>query len=135
MYNNGFVSLINSFTRITSDSSSCIDHNFARHKKLRNFTAGIFHLEITDHSLIALIINDEKTIDKQLKNNSSTVTYEKINFDVLKDYLRNYDWNVVLSKDIDVDNGLDELYSVINKSISMSKELKEIKYKYHKAKC
>lgn len=133
MYNNGFSSFINNYTRVTEDSSSCLDHIFIRHKELSRFESGIFQLEITDHSLTALIIKDtsKNLIDKNVCN--SVIKYNTFNFQSVKGLLKSCNWNNVLNK-YNVNIALEEFYTNIKEALEISKETKEITPKYQKAK-
>lgn len=76
MNNYSFTSFIDKYTRITNESATCIDHNFVRFKHSQNFKSGVFHLNITDHSIISFIMNFEKTSHC---NSVSQETFETFN--------------------------------------------------------
>lgn len=52
--NNGFLSLMNTPTRIVNSSKTCIDHTFVRNKNIDNFKSINFEYGITDHYLLGL---------------------------------------------------------------------------------
>lgn len=54
--NNGFLSFVNSPTRITPTSKACVDHIFIRSKNTNHFRAAVFDAGITDHYVLCLNI-------------------------------------------------------------------------------
>lgn len=52
--NNGFISIVNSPTRITHSSKTLIDHIFVRNRYMQQFSSGVFDLGITDHCVLGL---------------------------------------------------------------------------------
>ncbi|KAG8243116.1 hypothetical protein J6590_108674 [Homalodisca vitripennis] len=129
MYNYSFTPLIDNYTRITKDSSTNIDHIFVRHKCLSNFKPGIFHINITDHSLVALIISNEKP---NYRSTEKTFV-KKINYDGVKTALMTTDWSSVFNWN-DVDNAVHSFYSILNNCIQQNTEDITISNKFHKAK-
>lgn len=78
MCNNGFVSVVNVPTRITVNSSTCVDHVFIRYRHLNQINCGIFDTGVTDHCLIGLILNINNTFLKHninVHNNLSQKMY------------------------------------------------------------
>ena len=58
----GLIQLISNATRITSDSSTCIDHVYAKSKKtLKTFS---ITADVSDHNVIMAIIDDDKVDNK-----------------------------------------------------------------------
>lgn len=132
MYDNGFHPCIDQYTRIVNESASCIDHIFVRHKNLNIFQSGVFHVGITDHSLIALIIQNVKK--GSYKNNTiMPVVKNRINFEKLKNDLSLVDWSCLYQCD-DVDMALDVFYLILNEKINVSLDNKVISIKLQKAK-
>lgn len=71
---NGFMSLINEPTRVTNQTSTCIDHCFSRVNNCK-ISSSLHDLHITDHKLMCVTL--EINCDK-LKHN--TTAYYKLNY-------------------------------------------------------
>lgn len=128
MYNYGFECFINEYTRITNESQSCIDHIFLRFKNINLFTAGVFHVHITDHSIIALIMKidiSHNIIGPTVDLNKSI---EKIDFEGLKSFLYNVNWNSVLNSN-NVNIALDNFYKIVLYGINRNKQYKVVRQK------
>lgn len=115
-YNHSFTSLISDSTRFTAEHSSCIDHIFVRHNNLSKLKSGIFHVNITDHSLIALIINNINIF--KIHSEDSFIT-KRVNFERVKAYLTDINWDAVYNT-TDVDVALDLFYVILNKSVTLN---------------
>ena len=93
MASNGFESLINVPTRITKDTSTCIDHIFVRQSLGSTilFSSLTYDINVTDHCSTVLLAKynfNSSTDDNQ--NHESVVT--KLDFDYLNDLLSNTSW-------------------------------------------
>ena len=129
---NGFVSFMNLPTRVTSQSKTCIDHIFVRSNDLSQYESALLHLDITDHYPIILKLNTCST-----KNNSATASsnhsVEKINFDMLKEFLSNTDWTVVLSE-LDVNTAMGLFIEILQLNIKKATYTKHQTAKKRKIK-
>lgn len=98
MGQHGFMSYINSPTRVTTETSSCIDHLFVNKKininKL-NLKSFILGTDITDHYPIMLNINSEKNVNNS--HNHLDNSYEFIDYASFKDKISSQDWSEVLN--------------------------------------
>lgn len=56
----GFTQLVDKPTRITTQSRSCLDHIFVRHRNMALFRSVIFDINLTDHCLLGLKIINNK---------------------------------------------------------------------------
>lgn len=132
MGQNGFVSYINSPTRVTHETSTCIDHLFIRKKiKKRNlkFKSFILKAEITDHYPIMLNVNlDEKPLNE---SEEQLNYYHHINYDLLKQHLSVQDWSGVLEAE-DPEQATDSFVDIFGKSIQNSTSKRRIKNTNHK---
>ena len=73
----GIIQLISNATRITSDSSTCIDHVYAKSKKtLRTFS---ITADISDHNVIMAIIDDDKVDNKPITITKRWIASEDYN--------------------------------------------------------
>lgn len=63
----GFHSMVNSPTRITSSTSTCIDHCFARFGNVNDLNASLYNLHISDHHLIKIDITVRSNLPKNKK--------------------------------------------------------------------
>lgn len=68
----GFDSLINEPTRISDHSATCIDHIWARNRRLADVsnTAEVLHLGVTDHSMLSLRIDSSFLQQNNNKENN-----------------------------------------------------------------
>lgn len=79
MWNYGFTSLVNHYTRITNLTSSCIDLCFVRYKIIQLFKGIIFHLNITDHSLLSIVmICNKYTTLSRPENSNKLIDYNGV---------------------------------------------------------
>lgn len=120
MYSNGFYSLINEPTRVTKHSVSCIDHVWVRAKNINKYVAKTVDSLITDHKMVALVLD--------LNINLSNVSNEykqKVNYRKLITNAENYDWTKSLFVN-DPDMGFNILIGQINEVLEMSTETEKI---------
>lgn len=80
----GYVSYINKPTRITTETTSCIDHIFIKstiNECQFKFSSFILECTITDHCPVLLNLefnNNIETLEKNSKNQISTINYNKL---------------------------------------------------------
>ena len=87
MYENGYKSLINKYTRVDKNSKTCIDHIFLKSKYICDeaLTPIILHSKVTDHYPIIL------QCDLSLKNENTPVQKnikKYINYSKLREILK-----------------------------------------------
>lgn len=124
MNNNGFLSLINSPTRTTALSESCIDHLFVRHKDIGAFESGVFDVGLTDHCIISLRVKNYVVNSKLVKQNFiDTDLNRKISdFDLIRDKLNVIDWSKLYSCD-SVDDCMNIFYDILSNTVFSSYKL------------
>ena len=108
----GFLSCINSPTRVTPEVSSCLDHIFVRNKSnidLYKFDPYVLHADITDHYPIMLNISMKTNVTKNKKHRITTL---RINAQIFSDFIKIEAWNSVLNTN-DVTKATDEFYKTI----------------------
>lgn len=131
----GFKAYIQSPTRVTNESSSCLDHMFVKIKhNIKNIKclSYILNCNITDHYPVAINLTfDNKRVDE--KSNDLQVI-AKTNFNKLKNLFKHQCWQDVLnSNDVKIaTNKFTDIFSnLINQSTSnigkLNKKNKKIK--------
>lgn len=88
----GMIECINKPTRVTSHSSTCIDHIFVKYFDIDNVKSAVLHTNVTDHFSTALVIktpHTDKITDKNL------ITY--IDKSLVTDGLAHLDWAPILN--------------------------------------
>lgn len=131
----GYISYINSNTRVTKNSESCLDHIFLKkrtdHIAAQNFTSIIYETAVTDHYSVILNISEQNT----KTNNQKTEDFVQIaNIDYIKlnNILQDETWrNIYAEENIDVayNNFIKQLKYHINnctryKNIKMHNKIK-----------
>lgn len=131
--NHGFVSIINSPTRITQTSRTLVDHIFIRHASMNLFKCAIFDVGLTDHCLLGLKMNYSKTCVASNESSSLPSTHKQIvDYDLIKNKLQEETWQeCFLSNDVNFCYNLfyKTLSSIVNSSQLIIKN-----DKLHKAK-
>lgn len=94
----GFDCLVNSPTRVTERSSSCIDHIWVRNRRLDDFLndARVVHLGVSDHSLISLTVESSASVTG---TPVSDVGRRVVNFGTLNESLRAESWHGVYGEE------------------------------------
>lgn len=95
MAEHGLVSLVHEPTRITRESSTCLDHVYCRNSPgwAGRAYAEVLHLEITDHSMTVLYVKDCACDDDEGMNiGNQSVPRVEIDFNMLNDLLRGESW-------------------------------------------
>lgn len=128
----GFMSYINSPTRVSTETSSCIDHLFVR-KKINinnlNLKSFIINTDVTDHYPIMLNINSGKNINspqEQLDN-----SYEKLDYAMVKHKISSQDWSAVLNFN-DPEQATNTFVEIFQQILDSSKSRKFAKIKQKK---
>lgn len=123
----GFNSTINSPTRITSNSESCIDHIFVKTKK--KTSSSIIRSTVTDHFTTTLSIH----LNKKQKEEKNTSVQDKINFKSLIEDIHNESWSNVLNEP-DPNNALNTFMNTIGTYITKNTTKNTPKNYSHKEK-
>lgn len=93
----GFKSYINTYTRITPNSRSCLDHIFIRHnlndKKIK-FNSSIINYNTTDHLPIFLHITSNENYVTKLTKITKEIT--KFNEDKFMELIKDIKWEEVI---------------------------------------
>lgn len=124
----GFVSYVNTPTRIFNKSVSCLDHVFIRNSKNIDFSCKVLELDITDHFGLEL-----KLSRPDFFSVSKTYFVKTLDVQMLRRQLRLANWDKVYNEN-NVDNCLAEFYSVLNECREVSFFIKKINYKNRKRK-
>jgi hypothetical protein len=127
--NHGFVSLINSPTRITTMSKTLVDHIFIRHPNINLFKSVIFDVYLTDHCLLGLNFN---TINKVRDTIDLILHKDLLNLDLIKNKLEVENWDICLLSN-DVNYVYDAFQSKLSAIVSNSKLIVK-QNKFQKAK-
>lgn len=83
-----------------------------RHKELNVVKSATFNLEITNHSLLAMVMEYSGGSNSSISKLSFEQFYKIINLNLLKQYLQEVNWNSVLNK-LSIINSLFEFYKII----------------------
>lgn len=121
--NNGLHSLINSPTRITERTETCIDHVIVKISNINKILidAVVIDNNVTDHCMTAVWVRSGGGVaDYNALKVNNTSAY-RINFDTLDNLLDNADWNDVYLQS-DASLAFDVFYNKLNSYISKSKE-------------
>lgn len=97
LYEAGFRSLINKYTRIENNTKSCIDHIFYKSKCIRDADVSpyIFNTKISDH--YPTILKIETNILKK-NNKPSYITKSYINYEKLRETIKTHNWQYMYSQ-------------------------------------
>lgn len=95
----GFVPQINSYTRVTLDSSTCIDHFFVREKITNNKivkNAVVLDTQVTDHFpiFLGIYLDENNTINDNCEQKDTEYCDKK----KFIEQIQQVDWNEVLNK-------------------------------------
>lgn len=96
--NHGFEPYIQSPTRITADSATCIDHIFLKKKHNVNYyrcSSFILNCNITDHFPVMMNISMDHSINDNKNDNIKEIS--SIDINKLKTLLANQNWSEVLN--------------------------------------
>ncbi|KAF0706694.1 Reverse transcriptase domain-containing protein [Aphis craccivora] len=113
-----YISCIDSYTRVTETSMSCIDHIFIRNIYISKANFFVIKTDITDHFSLVFFIKDD-FIDK-IKDNIRHNNFNNkktINFNILNFLISSFDWNSLLINN-DVNILVDKFNCKINELIT-----------------
>lgn len=93
----GFYPQITSPTRVSENSSTCIDHIFLKNQKHTKLSSISYILKctITDHYATLLYLIEKNNVDKK---QNATHVYEKINYEKIIRDLKNENWSEVYNE-------------------------------------
>lgn len=119
MASHGLASLIDQPTRITSETSTCIDHIFFRRNARTRieYTTLVVHSEVSDHLMTVLYLKSNHPV----KNNHRSETVIKIDYNKLRESLNKYDWSCILSQ-TDASVGFDLFIKTLQQFIQDAKK-------------
>lgn len=125
----GLESLINTPTRITSGSKTCIDHAFFRSRSSLTCITGTLDIGVTDHLMIFCSIEipiavEQKYVKKTLK---------MIDYKVLVDILSNSDFSTVFNT-LDVNVAYNKFSEIVNLAVLQSTTENKCSNRYNKLK-
>lgn len=124
----GFDSYINTPTRITGRTSSCIDHLYIRASpkilNLMNFEGTVCHNNITDHSMIKLFANlTDRRIPDNAQDSNNFLSFkqrERVDNNKFLKEVQQTDWSVVYqcsNVDLAYDNFIVKIKDCLQKSL------------------
>lgn len=129
--NYGFVSVINTPTRITKNTKTCIDHIFIKNKNISSFKSAKFDIGITDHCLLGLVYNESK--NNSIDSNNMSHTKVVHDYNLIKSSLKLVQWNDVMS-DCDVNKCYEVFQNKIIDVVEKSSKQLNLQNKLCKAK-
>lgn len=131
----GYSSAINGPTRVTSNSSSCLDHIFVRNKLKAGYfryDTYILNTDLTDHFPVMINFYGREVHKNPVQNHNRLLskTIVTLNYQTLTNLMSQENWtNVLGSKDTEV--ATNTFSKTISSYIEQSKEYKLIHYREH----
>lgn len=127
----GFASAINSNTRVSSESGTCIDHIFVKCLDYSDCFAAVDTTSISDHYSTHLTIQNFSPLNKPSRNGSGLKHI--INYDSLISDLSNEPWTSVFSSS-DVNISSENFVNILNNHINSNSQSKRYSNKTKKIK-
>lgn len=126
----GFISCINSPTRVTIESASCLDHIFVKMSNYNKFKYKSFILnsDITDHYPVMLNLTCKGISEVNKMNANKTLIIKKIDHKKLQGLIKEQNWNNVMTLN-DPNMAADTFSSTFLTLIEQSKITKKIHIK------
>lgn len=122
LYSNGYISLVNCPTRVTSTSASCLDHIFIKSIKPVIPVVGVYQTSITDHYPVFFGWKSSRCKDQPVtkaeRNNSRPVT----DFDKLVSKLEKEEWQEMYAQR-DVDQAFELFTQTFEKHIKSASDI------------
>jgi len=112
-----FISCIDSYTRITDTTKSCIDHIFIRNIDISKANSFVLKIDITDHFSLAFFKEDFMDNLKDNVRHDNFNIKKIINFNTLNILISSFDWHS-LSINYDEDIKVDQFNYKINELIT-----------------
>lgn len=127
----GFKSYINSYTRVTQDSSTCLDHIFIRrNKETKNLipNAIVIETDVTDHFPVYLNISLDNTKHSNTTENKTITKFDEEKFENI---IRSMHWdNIVALNDPEIaNNKFVDIFTSIYKECTITKTIQLKKFK------
>lgn len=129
----GFESTINGPTRVTSNTSTCLDHIFLKNKLKSNaqeYSTFIIETDLTDHFPIMINIYSDYIV-RTNDNKTVTKTVEKFNELLFRDQISKQSWTTVFGSN-SVEEAAEEFSYIMENIVDQSKERKNIVVKENK---
>jgi len=128
----GFVSLINSPTRVSQESETCIDHIFLKHQNnvCTKITPIVLHSDITDHYPVLLKL---EIPSKNVNINTSVKSFKKTDMTKLNASLENESWESVYMCD-NLSESFDNFIHTLKSHIEVSSQERQVRGKTVKIK-
>lgn len=117
MHEFGYISAINSYTRCTDSTKSCIDHIFLKtNLNLEYVLPLIIQTTVTDHYIIAIqiILYRQNTI----KNNNNYKIVRQVDLKKLKNHMKQVFWDGIYNTE-DVDAATNKFLDVIKYNVDL----------------
>lgn len=92
LYERGYVSAINTYTRKQGNTLSCLDHIFIRSKCLEQFTPVAWRINVTDHNPVLVRFSSPgktKISEEKIENYRKIINYEQLEKEVRKEKWKN----------------------------------------------
>lgn len=119
----GYKNLVNTATRVSGDTASCIDHVLVRNSKQKlQFSCNVIVMDITDHYALDVCMKVEA---KSCKDNNAPKLYKAIDYNMLRRQLLLADWGDVY-KTNGVDGSVQKFYDIYKRCYEASCSLKQI---------
>lgn len=131
---NGYLSLVNTPTRITPNTISCIDHCFVKYRNLSKFKSAVFDIGLTDHCLLGLVLVDKNIVN--LNKTGSPSSFKKVvDYNLVKQMLSLVNWDVCFfNTDVNTcynlfSNSLSEIVKSCTNRVSLENKLDRARLK------
>lgn len=124
----GYLSVINSPTRLSTESYTCIDHIFLKHKEAVECKGVVLKTHITDHFTTVVLIPGSQDMPRSSPNHRN-----KTDFSQLESMVKDYNWGPVLANsdpNLSTDLFVNTLGTMINqstKTVRSKKNLNKLK--------
>lgn len=125
----GFISCINSSTRVTQNAKSCIDHIFVKGFVLPSIKSYVLKSDLTDHFITILTITNFQCDKSKIDNTYLKYNKYYIDFKQLNTLISNVKWSEILNVDC-VDNAVNIFNVKISEAITYCSKV----YEYTKKK-
>jgi len=122
----GLVQCIDKPTRVTDETSSCLDHIFLRYNDMSNVQSAVFQTAVTDHYSTALTISTMLPASCLPMNTQNTPEQHYIDHTLLTNKLVHSNWDPILDCQ-DADLCSVELTNVVKNAINESKKPMQFK--------
>lgn len=130
LYSHGFESRINLPTRVTSTSSTCLDHIFVKSRNNVGGLAGVYRTALTDHFPVFFMWDydlQDAQINSDVDSNVNGASCKPVtNFEKLLQVIQSEKWDE-LYEQTDVNLALDYFITILKKRVDECTDFKQIK--------